>query len=687
MGGLAAMGAGALMRVPPIMPAQQAQRPTSPQREWPGDLDELLSNLCRKFEEAEMTCAPARRLAERDRRYYDGIQWTPEQLRILRERGQPAIVDNFVKEKVNYQLGAERRLRSDPKAFPRTPAQEHHADAATQMLRYVSDDNVFNRVRSDVWKNIVVEGVGGAEVVVEDDGTGSGRYEVRIHYIPYDRLWWDPYSADADFHDARHLGTVLWGDRTQFLELFPNARDILETTLGSTHEWGLDIGYEDRPRTPWVDTKRTRVRIVTCHWQFDGDWWTAIYTKGGFLHGPAVSPYVDRRGQTAAPLIMRSGNVDAENNRYGLVRDLISLQDEVNARRSKLMHLLNTRRTTITQGMVEDEDALREEVAKPDGLIVLNPMPNGKFEIDQNTDMSTGQFQLLAHTIGRLQGHGPNAAMTGKDPRELSGRAISLQQAGGAVEQEPDLDGLRLWSRRVYEHAWMRVRQYVDDQRAVRVLDNPDEARWIHINRPVTFGEALMQLPPDQRAIQMQRYMVQPGDPRLDVPVGYENDIGDLDMEITIEEGADVPTLAFEQFSQLMQFAQANPGAIPVEVLIQASSLRNKEQLLEMLKKHQEEQAQVQAQQQQIGMMTAQAKLAETKAKADSAAASATDKRAQAVQRLHGMAQDHAQAAHTPVWPGIGPVEPEASPLLPQNQPPLGQMMGDPAQQQPLGQL
>ena len=35
----------------------------------------------------------------------------------------------------------ERKARTDPKAFARTPAEEDRADAATQCLRYIADDN------------------------------------------------------------------------------------------------------------------------------------------------------------------------------------------------------------------------------------------------------------------------------------------------------------------------------------------------------------------------------------------------------------------------------------------------------------------------------------------------------------------------------------------------------------------
>ncbi len=644
---------------PHIPAARPAERPQAPDKDWDGDLDLLLDDLVRRFEAAEMATAPARKLSERDRAWYDGQQWSAAQIAELAERGQPPIVDNMIRSKVDYMMGAERRLRSDPKAYPRTPTDEGLADAATQALRYVTDDNVFNRLRSDVFANIAIEGVGGAEVVVE--ATADGTMDVRMHHIPFSRLWWDQYSADPDFHDARHLGTVIWGDKEQFLSLFPKARAILDQTLGNEHDWSANT-YGDRPSTAWVDSSRTRVRIVTCHWQHGGDWWTGIYTRGGFLHGPVVSPYVDRRGQTACPLILRSAHVDGQNNRYGLIRDLIPLQSEINARRSKLMHILQTRSIIYEEGAVDDVDDARDQIARPDGAVAVNR--GFKFEVNRDTDMSTGQFELLQHTIARLQGHGPNSSMMGKDPRELSGRAISLQQAGGAVEQEPDFDGLRLWSRRMYERGYMCIRQFWDGKRWLHVTDDNGSSKFVGINTPITFGEALARLPPDQKAMQAQRYGIRPGDPRLGIVVKYENDLGGLDMQITLEEGQDTPTMAAEQFQALMQFAQANPGAIPVEVLIQASSLKDKDKLVEQIKEHQQQQAAGQQAQQAMQAQMMHAQLAKAQADAADKMAQAQSRQVDSTVKVHGMAMDHAEAQHVPVVPGVGPVQPEMNPIM-----------------------
>src|SRR5688500_14870806 len=99
-----------------------------------------VGDLCRLFEESEDATLTARKNAERDRDYVDSKQLTTEELAALEARGQPPQIDNRIKSKVDYLIGLEKKQRIDPKALPRTPIHENDADAATQALRYVAEE-------------------------------------------------------------------------------------------------------------------------------------------------------------------------------------------------------------------------------------------------------------------------------------------------------------------------------------------------------------------------------------------------------------------------------------------------------------------------------------------------------------------------------------------------------------------
>jgi len=636
---------------------------------YSGDVDKQHDQLVRWFEESEMARMEEIEAAERDRAYFNHEQWTKAELDALKARGQPPIIINKIHDKIELLCGLERKARTNPKCFPRTPNEDDRADAATQALRYIADDNDFDVVRSEVFQCILIEGAGGAELGLEDDGKGGA--DITITTVPWDRIWYDPHSRSYDFADARYCGLVIWMDRDQLEDLYPNATDVIETTFSSTVDWA----YNDRPdNVLWTDNRRQRVRIAQCHWSERGTWWTATFSKHGMLTDIQPSPFKDRRGKSTCGLILQSAYIDRENRRYGMVRGLISLQDEINKRRSKALHLLSVRQVIAEQGAVKDVDKARREVARPDGYVEVTP--GMRFEIEPGGDLAQGQFNLLTHATNEMQLSGPNAAMSGTDSRELSGRAILAQQAGGAVQNEPLADSLRMWSRRVYEVAWMAAREYWGASKFVRVTDDLGATRWVGINMPVTVQDQLAQMPDQQRAMVMQRMQLLPGDPRLQQVVGIDNQITDLDVDITVEEGPSTPTQQSEEFQTLVQLASMQPGLIPGDVLIAASSLKDKDQLLKRMQEHQQQQAQVQQQAGQAAQAHAQADIQSKQAKAAADMALAKERQVNAVHGMHQMHSDFSAppygqpyvAPDAPSAPGtVGPPQPTPEMMLQQH--------------------
>ncbi|MNU70338.1 hypothetical protein D3C71_597420 [compost metagenome] len=568
-----------------------------------GEFDHHLDQLVRDFEAAEDGTRDARLRAERNRDYYDGKQLTTEEIAALRKRGQPPVVVNYIKRKIEILRGLERRSRTDPRAFPRNPQDEQGAEAATDALRFVADENDFDVVRSAVYEYMMIEGYGGADVVVEQ--APNGETVVSIQEVPWDRLVYDPHSRKSDFSDARYRGIVIWMDKTEAFAAYPGREDAIEASLATM---AMSETYDDRPKDGmWSDNRRTRVRIVQMHYQdADGTWMVATFTRGGFLVDPQVSPYLDKYGQPTPSLIMRSCYIDRENNRYGAVSDWIDTQDEVNKRRSKALHLLNQRQTYGTQEAVKDVAEAKHELAKPDGHVVLNGGATfgQNFGILPTGDMANGQMELLQQATAEMQASGPNASLAGKDQRQLSGRAIQSQQQAGSIEVEPTVDELRQWTRDVYEAVWLRIKQFWTAEKWVRVTDDERNIKWVGLNKTVTVKDRLEQLPPEmqQQALMLaaQQFGMNPQDPRLlEQPVAVENEVSGLDVDIVIQEGPDLATLQSEQFEQLAQMAQSGIP-IPPKAIILASSLRNKDQILDEMEQGNALPPQVQQQMQQM---------------------------------------------------------------------------------------
>jgi hypothetical protein len=333
-------------------------------------------------------------------------------------------------------------------------------------------------------------------------------------------------------------------------------------------------------------------------------WSYCLFTRAGKI-AEGVSPFVDENGDPECPLELVSAYTDRENNRYGVVRSMISPQDEINKRRSKLLHMLTQRQVVTDQSAIQDERKAKRELAKPDGLITLQN-PDARFEILPNGDQATGQFNLLDQTLQEMDLMGPNASMTGKGPQDQSGRAILAQQQGGNTEVATVEDRLRHWTLRMYRQMWHRVQQYWTEQRWVRVTDNEQNTQFVGLNREVTAGERLQQqleqavqagqMDPQQAQMQMQQAQM---DPRVNQVVEVENNVAELDVDIVLDEAQDTPTIQHEQFDKLVEVVRSGIQ-IPSDVIVQMMpGLRNKREIIDRLTGQNDPQAQQQAQLQQ----------------------------------------------------------------------------------------
>lgn len=508
----------------------------TPDRESPDkqEHDRVLRRLVGWFEESEQSTQTSREKAERDRDYYDGKQWTEDEAAELRKRGQPVIALNVIRARINYHLGMEKKQRRDPKAFGRGPTDTAAADVATEALRYAIDRTDYHSERSRCWENIKIEGAGALECSLVD--RPDGNKDVKWKTIPWDRFFADPHSARGDYRDARYLGQIMWMDEDELLTEYPDGGAALEASLRGATDGGLGLGttYEDRPRWQmWADPRRKRVRVVQIWYVERGQWMWAEFCKGGILAaGP--SPYQDDEGESLCGIIAESCYIDRDNNRYGEVRDLVDPQDEVNKRRSKALHAVNTNLVITEQGAIPDGEVekARREANRPDGFIIV--APNRRFEIDRNTEMANGQAMLLQQAQAHIMSTGPNAALLGKGTEDQSGRAIQAQQQGGLVELGDGLDVLRRLDHRVFKATWFAIKRYWTAPMWIRVTEDPEAPSYVGLNQPM---------------------MGPQGFPAV------HNQIAAADVDIMIEDAPDVPTLEGESFAAVMDVLKS--GAPP----------------------------------------------------------------------------------------------------------------------------
>lgn len=514
-----------------------------------------------------------RELSEKARRYYDSEQWTADEVAQLRKQKQAATVINRIKPKMDGLMGMERVNKTTAKAFPRTQKHTKAAVAVSEAIRFVLQDNDYAQVRSNCWDNIVIEGTAGAEVTVTAKGDD---FKIHIKHLMWDRLIYDPYSRRKDFSDARYLGQVVWMDYDEALNEYPDSADMLDTMLDGSET------YADKPR--WIDGKRKRVKIVELYYRKKGEVYYACFTRGGYLKAPKISPYVNEEGETEWPYEFASAFVTQEGLRYGAVRQLTDIQDEINKRRSKALHLMSVRQVRWERGAVEDINKARQELAKPDG--VIETTPGMEFEILKTGDMAGAQFNLLTEAKQEIDTVGFAAAAAGKETRNMSGIALRSREMASQTELAPMFDVLKGLDVRVYRKVWNRIKQYWKGEKWIRITDDENNLKFVGLNKPMTAGEQFLQkaqeqgMPPEQ--LQQLAMRIQQ-DPSMQAIVGTENDIAELDMDIIIDDAPDALTTQAEDFAVLGEMVKSG-FQMPPEAVIKASPLSNKDELIKMMR-------------------------------------------------------------------------------------------------------
>lgn len=540
--------------------------------------DDSLDERIQEFRDFADSTSTARALAEKCRDYKNGYQLTEAERKALAKRKQPPVIDNKVQDKCDTLIGIEQQTRTDPKAFPRTPEHEGAADAATDALRYIKDDNSFTEVATAAYDNLIVEGLCAGEVIIEKR---KGTYPcVKMNRIRWDRLYYDPHSLELDYSDARYKGFFTWMDESKAKVMWPDKEEVFgESFAGSAATEGET--FDDKPRFMAMSGKRKRLQIFTVYFRDGDQWMRAVWCSGGYLEGPEASNYKNEDGKPDCCIELQAVYKDRDGNPFGAVQRWLDLQDAHNKRHSKMLHLLNTKQILAEKGAIEDINKFRAELHKPDG--VMETAPGMKAEVITNLDMAQGQFQLLQYTDAQLSSTGPNAALMGQTG-DLSGKAKQLDQQAGSLMTAPLANAHRSWKLRMYRHAWNRVRQYWNSQMWIRVTDDEDSVRFVGLNQPVTHGEAMAeqlkneQMPPEQKMQMVQQIARDPAMQQPYIENGkpkVKNNVAEMDVDIVIDEAPDTITVQAEEFEKLVRLAESGAVQIPGKALITASGLRS----------------------------------------------------------------------------------------------------------------
>lgn len=465
-----------------------------------------------------------------DHEYYDGLQWSDEDRRVLQARGQAALVFNKIAPTVNWVCGTEKKTRIDSRVVPRGSEDTEPAEAKTKLLKYLSDVNRVGFHRSKAFQDAVISGVGWMEHCIVADPDDE---PLRVRSEDWRNVWYDHLAVELDLSDARYLFRSKWVDEDLAAAMFPDRAEVIRAaaTYLANNAWTDDdefytansslILQDGRPAsahlssasTEYVNAqnRRTRVKLVECWYRepaackcikgkaigpengslfdesdpyhtfaVDNGMATvvdalklqvrcAIFTGNSLLwEGP--SPYQHNRFPFVPIWCYRRKR---DNAPYGVVRGLRDVQDDLNKRRSKAIWLLSNNQMVYERGAIGDLDAARDELSAPDGMVELENGGLNRVLIRDQPQLAEWQVRLMQDNEKQIQDvAGVTDENLGHDTNAKSGKAIQARQQQGHVVTAGIFDNLRLAVQMSGELQLSLIEQFYDTQKTVRILGN-----------------------------------------------------------------------------------------------------------------------------------------------------------------------------------------------------------------------
>lgn len=474
-----------------------------------------------------------------DEDYYDGMQWDEDDASVLMERGQGPVVYNEIKPTIDWLIGTERRMRMDFKVMPRRKEGADDAENKTSLLKYLSDTNKSPFHRSRAFDDSIKAGMGVLESGLRGDPTEELLFE---RYQDWRSTLYDSNSVEHDLSDARYF--FRWKDLDEDIALayFPERVGVIRASVKNdgaqdpadwyeskrtdpAEDWSPKTGrYQQYDGAAFATSQRKIVRFYECWYRkpvmrkmfINGDLSGKKFDKTNPEHVAAVNEgygLYDKMEMEVRVVIFttvgivfegvspyRHGRIPfvvtwcyrrkRDNAPYGVIRALRDAQDGLNKRHSKAHWILSTNGAIMEKNAVDDLEATREEMARPDYMLVVNP--GKRFETNRDIGLADQHLHLMeqdANFIRKIGG--VSDENLGRQSNATSGVAIQSRQDMGSVVTTEPFDNHRHALQQLGEMELSMCEQFYTAAKAIRLVGGRGQYKFMELNTPDETGRIL----------------------------------------------------------------------------------------------------------------------------------------------------------------------------------------------------
>ena len=464
--------------------------------------------------------------------YYRGEQWDESDVAALEAEGRPALTINTILPTVNTVLGEQSTRRADVQFKPRRGGEAEVAHTLTKLYMQIADNNKLDWVEQNVFSDgLIMDGRGYFDIRMDFSDHVEG--EIRITAKdPLDILI-DPDAKEYDPKTWNEIFETKWMTLDEIEELYGKKKaEQLRFIAENGNSFGRDsVEYEENrfgdieadadylgagipgeseyrnvKALRVIERQHRRIHRVECFVDPDtGDqrdvpeeWTEAKTKKFAKKYNLSVISKVKRKVRwtvTCDKIVLHDDwspyssftivpffAYFRRGKPFGMVRNLLSPQEQLNKIASQELHIVNT--TANSGWMVESgslvgmtADDLEEHGAQTGLVVEYNRGSNPPQKIQPN-QIPTGLDRIAQKAALNIKTiSGINDSMLGTDSAEVSGIAIQAKQNRGAVMIQVPLDNLRKARHYLAEKILECIQTFYTEQRIIQVTNEDDPTR------------------------------------------------------------------------------------------------------------------------------------------------------------------------------------------------------------------
>jgi hypothetical protein len=566
--------------------------------------------------------------AEKCDRFFLGDQWDATDKARLELNRRPALTINKILPTVSNIMGEQIQARAETSFRPRAGAPAETADVLNKVYKQIMDNNQMAWKRSDMFADGIITSRGFLDVRI--DYTDSMEGEVRIDLMNSKNVIIDPDGEEYDPDTWNEVHTTKWVTADDIAVLYSKEdAELLRNRDQSYFPYGYDSiqAYRDRfgdrfnpMYTGDYDNSSVmrNIRIIDRQYRMLDRQKHFVSKDGDTRPIPEefdrnrIAMFVERFGFSVTTKLVRRirWTVIADNvvlhddwspykhftivpffphfrrgTTIGLVENLIGSQELLNKVTSQELHVVNT---TANSGYKVKAGALSnmtvqelEEKGAQTGLVIeVNGDPDKDVQkiapnqVPQGLDRISYKAEEHVKTIS-----GVSDSMQGMDRADVAAKAIQQKRQAGSTNLVKPLDNLTRTDYILARNVLDLVQEFYTEERLMTITNNQTtgESETFSINQVTPEGTVVNDLT-----------------------------LGEYDITITSVPARE--SLEDSQFEQAVAMREAGI-ALPDSVLIDASRLMNKKDIIKQMQGDQESpEAQMQRELQQRGQAAEVAK-------------------------------------------------------------------------------